>query len=261
MILVQLSPLANHLWQSTLFAAVAALLALALRRNRSQIRYWLWYAASLKFLLPFSILFSIGTRVEWTATPLRDPPLPSAIGQFGQPFAIPTMPLIASRQVPDLWTPAPVLILAAWLIGSAAILILWCTRYRTVRRALREATLLPIDAPVPVLSTPSPLEPGVFGIFRPVLLVPEGLASRLPPDQFRAILAHELWHLRRRDNLAALLHMFVEAMFWFHPAVWWIGAKLVEERERACDEEVLRQIGQPEEYATGILNVCKFYLE
>jgi uncharacterized protein (TIGR03435 family) len=55
--------------------------------------------------------------------------------------------------------------------------------------------------------------------------------------------------------------MIVEAVFWFHPLVWWIGAKLVEERERACDEGVLQQGKAPHVYAEGILNVCKFYVE
>jgi uncharacterized protein (TIGR03435 family) len=55
--------------------------------------------------------------------------------------------------------------------------------------------------------------------------------------------------------------MIVEAVFWFHPVVWWIGARLVEERERACDEEVLRSGNEPQIYAEGILNVCKFYQE
>jgi uncharacterized protein (TIGR03435 family) len=55
--------------------------------------------------------------------------------------------------------------------------------------------------------------------------------------------------------------MVVEAVFWFHPLVWWIGARLVEERERACDEAVLSVGNQPHDYAEGILNVCKNYLE
>ena len=75
------------------------------------------------------------------------------------------------------------------------------------------------------------------------------------------MLAHELCHVRRRDNLTAAIHMIVEAIFWFHPLVWWIGARLVEERERACDEEVLSLGNEPQVYAEGILNVCKLYLE
>ena len=53
--------------------------------------------------------------------------------------------------------------------------------------------------------------------------------------------------------------MIVEAVFWFHPLVWWIGARLVEERERACDEAVLSLGNEPHDYAEGILNICKSY--
>jgi hypothetical protein len=92
-------------------------------------------------------------------------------------------------------------------------------------------------------------------------LLPEGIHERLTPDQLKAILVHEQCHVRRRDNLAAAGHMIVEALFWFHPLVWWIERRLVDERERACDEEVLRVTGEPQTYAEGILNVCKFYRE
>jgi uncharacterized protein (TIGR03435 family) len=112
-----------------------------------------------------------------------------------------------------------------------------------------------------VLCSPALIEPGIFGIFRPVLLLPEGVSQRLTPEQLRAIIAHEVCHVRRRDNLTFAVHMIVEALFWFHPAVWWTGARLVEERERACDEAVLQSGSEAETYAEGILNVCKFYVE
>jgi len=92
-------------------------------------------------------------------------------------------------------------------------------------------------------------------------LLPEGIAERLTPAQLDAILAHELCHVRRRDNLTAAIHMVVETVFWFHPMVWWIRARLIDERERACDQEVLRLGNDPEAYAEGILESCKFYLE
>jgi len=114
---------------------------------------------------------------------------------------------------------------------------------------------------VAVRSAPGVLEPGVVGVLRPVLLLPAGIGERLTAAQLEAVLAHELCHVRRRDNLLAAIHMVVEALFWFHPLVWWIGARLVEERERACDEEVLRLGSEPQVYAEGILNVCKLYVE
>src|SRR5688572_7774233 len=58
----------NHLWQSTLFAAVVAVLIRGFTRNRPGVRYWLWFSASLKFLLPFSLLVSIGSALPWAMT-------------------------------------------------------------------------------------------------------------------------------------------------------------------------------------------------
>ncbi len=101
----------------------------------------------------------------------------------------------------------------------------------------------------------------MFGIFHPVLLLPEGIAIRLTQIQLRAVVTHELCHVRRLDNLTATLHMLVEAVFWFHPLVWWLGVQMVDERERACDEEVLHAGNQAEVYAETILKVCEFYLQ
>jgi tetratricopeptide (TPR) repeat protein len=118
-----------------------------------------------------------------------------------------------------------------------------------------------IASSVPVHSYPGLLEPGVVGFWRPVLLLPADIQTRLTSRQLEAVLAHELCHVRRRDNLTSAIHMIVEAVFWFHPLVWWIGVRLVDERERACDEEVLRLGNEPQVYAEGILNVCRIYLE
>jgi bla regulator protein BlaR1 len=105
------------------------------------------------------------------------------------------------------------------------------------------------------------MEPGVVGLWRPVLLVPSGIEDDLTSRQLAAVLTHELCHIRRRDNVTAAVHMIAEAVFWFHPLVWWIGSRLVDERERACDEEVVRTLGEPQTYAEGIVSVCKRYVE
>ena len=69
-----LSPLANHLWQSTALVFVAWLLALALRKNQARTRYWVWLSASLKFLLPFSLLADVGRRIgSMIAAPMAQP--------------------------------------------------------------------------------------------------------------------------------------------------------------------------------------------
>src|SRR5581483_6714155 len=75
-----------------------------------------------------------------------------------------------------------------------------------------------------------------------------------------AIIAHEICHVCRRDNLAAALHMLVESIFWFHPLVWWLGSRLIAEREHACDEAVIAMGSGRHTYAESILKVCEFCL-
>ncbi len=249
--------LTNHLWQTTLFAGLAALLTLALRKNRAQARWWVWQAASVKFLFPFSLLVTIGGRVGWRTAPLAPPPPVTVVMEaLARPFAASASVAAAAKPTMD---PVPILF-ALWMTGFAVFMVRWLVRWQRIRAAMREARPAAITAPIPVELSRAPLEPGVFGIFRPVLLLPEGIAERLSAGQLRSILAHELCHVRRRDNFWAALHMVVEAVFWFHPLVWWIGRRLLEERERACDEEVCSGC-EPEVYAEAILHVCKYYAE
>ena len=103
------------------------------------------------------------------------------------------------------------------------------------------------------------MEPGLVGIVKPAVLLPQGLDGAA----YRCRSGNRSWRMnsaimRRRDNVTAAFHMAVEALFWFYPPVWLIGARLVAERERACDESVLAGGHDPEVYAGGILKVCKF---
>jgi bla regulator protein BlaR1 len=262
-----LSPLVNHLWQSTLFAAVAALLTLSLRKNRAAVRYGLWLAASVKFLVPFSWLVAVGSRFEWRTTPAM---VSTGLSVAMEQVLVPQGFMAAAASSAGTSAPAvsslAVVLFGVWALGVAAVLFSWWRQWRPIRAALSRATPLRLEAQhlmanVDVLSSPDLLEPGIVGIRRPVLLLPQGIADRLPPSQLRAILAHECCHVRRRDNLAAGIHMLVEALYWFHPLVWWIETRLVDERERACDEDVLRMGSAPDAHAEGILSVCRFYVE
>src|SRR5262249_17385357 len=156
----------------------------------------------------------------------------------------------------------PQFLLLAWACGCLAVLCFWWLRWRSINRAARAAE--PVNAGreyemlrqlerkagmpgrVKLILSMSAMEPGLLGVFHPMLLLPVGVAERLSDAQLEAIISHELCHVRRRDNLAAAIHMLVEAVFWFHPLVWWMGARLINERERACDEEVLRLGSQPQ---------------
>ena len=79
-----------HLWQSTFFAGAAWLLALSLRTNRAQVRYWIWFTASAKFLTPFSLLVGLGALIPQPAAPpaVRTEWL-TTVQELSQPFAVP----------------------------------------------------------------------------------------------------------------------------------------------------------------------------
>jgi bla regulator protein BlaR1 len=260
MIPTDLLPLANHLWQSTLFGAAAWLLALAVRTNRAAVRYRIWMAASVKFLIPFSVMVSIGSRLGWRSAPIiAQPQFTTVMNEISRPFAPATS--APALTAPPSSSHLTIILVAVWLCGVTLGLIFWARSLWQIRAVVQRATPLDLNLPIPVMSSASRLEPGIFGIHKPVLLLPEGITDRLTPAQMEAIFAHELCHLRRRDNLTAAIHMLVEILFWFHPLVWWIRTQLVAARESACDEEVIRTVEDPQVYAEGILNVCRFYLE
>jgi len=255
----------NHLWQSTVVVGVAWLLVFALKKNSARVRYWVWMAASLKFLLPFSALITAGERLRSlmpVAAAQSQPAVANVIEQVTQPFTegqFSDLARAAMAAHPTNWF--PFVLLAVWACGAAIIAIRFGAGWWRVVATRRAARPMKVVADVPVLTTAALMEPGIFGIMRPVLLLPEQIVERLSAEQMRAIVAHEMAHVRRRDNLTFALHMLVESLFWFHPAVWWIGAKLIEERERACDEAVVEAGGEAQVYAEGILNVCKFCVE
>jgi TPR repeat protein/beta-lactamase regulating signal transducer with metallopeptidase domain len=253
----------DHLWQSTLFAALAAFLTLAFRENRANTRFCIWLAASVKFLIPISPVVAIFHTMTWRAASSSVVPISPLIVEPAAPIAaMPVAHVSLAAAVPA--EPASVsivtILFAVWACGAAATYAWWLVRWLRMRAILRNSLPLQLDAPIPIKSSPALLEPGLFGVFRPVLVLPEGIVASLTRQQLDAILAHELAHWRRHDNLSAALHMIVEGLFWFHPLVWWIGRRLVVERERACDEAVIQSRCERKAYAEAILTVCRSYL-
>ena len=252
-----------HLWQSTLVIGVVWLMTLALRGNRADVRHRLWLAASVKFLVPFSWFVSLGAQLEWrTAPSIAQPAATFVMEEILAPPVIATVASTPAAHTTSAW---PWMLAFIWVVGFAGVMFWWWRQWRLVQAALGQAKLIALEsaydiAGLTVMSSAWTFEPGVVGIWRPVLLLPEGLADRLTPAQLNAVIAHERCHIGRHDNLAATVHMVVEAIFWFHPLVWWIERRMLDERERACDEAVLGAGNDPDEYVAGILSVCKFSL-
>src|SRR5262245_22810503 len=117
------SLLADHLWQSTMFAIGAALVTLALRKNHARTRFWIWWIASLKFLVPFSLLVSLGANISWTRVePSLEEPASSliVIEQFARPFTADAPHTVVEASAPPAsapfeWTSLAVVFLAIWV--------------------------------------------------------------------------------------------------------------------------------------------------
>jgi uncharacterized protein (TIGR03435 family) len=285
----------NHLWQSTLFAAAVALAVVTLRRKHAGIRYALWWAASIKFVVPFAAFGAIGAAIGSRAAVHVPPPAPSFLTDIAStPFVVETASRVATTAASSTTVSAatigwPALLVALWAVGCAVVLAVWIVRWTRAYRAVRAATPHETGREVAILRrvenafrrggpsgppavaepkgsalrmrmrlSDATIEPGVFGIWRPVLLWPRAMSAHLSDDQIETILVHELSHVQRRDNLTALAHGLVQALCWFHPLVWWIGARLVDERERACDEAVVRAGRDRQVYAESLLKTCQF---
>jgi bla regulator protein BlaR1 len=272
--------LANHLWQSTAFAAAAWVLTILLRKNSARVRYGIWLAASIKFLMPFSLLIAMGGLLPRPARSVA-PAVYTAMKLTEQPFADVSLAsatpavqtsAVAQRIAADI----PAALLVLWIAGVVAVVIVWWARWRKSSICLREAVPAlrgreleilhglegrlssRLRSPLRLRLSSEPTEPCLYGIFRPVLVWPARLSEQLSDEHMEAIMAHELAHARRFDNAAAALHMLVEAVFWFHPLVWWMERRMIEERERACDEAVVGFGASADAYAEGILKTCRF---
>ncbi|MFT4559320.1 MAG: beta-lactamase regulating signal transducer with metallopeptidase domain [Planctomycetaceae bacterium] len=161
---------------------------------------------------------------------------------------------------------------AVWL-GVSLLVILgvtvrWLRSWRLVRTsAQREspelvslvASLsqqLGVRRRVRLIVTESLVGPAVIGFFRVTVLIPSVVADKLQGKAVAPILAHELLHIRRGDLWVGLLQTLVQAMWWFHPLVWWVGRVTTREAERCCDEEVLGELNcDPASYARALLDV------
>src|SRR5207249_7385216 len=122
--------LGNHLWQSTVFVITAGLLTLILRKNHARVRYWLWLAASVKFLIPFSLLVALGSYLSGGHTAAgSNAAFYIAVEGVSQPFTQPTMPVIPQVAVSTALTQLlPALLAVVWLCGFLVVIFHWYFR-------------------------------------------------------------------------------------------------------------------------------------
>ncbi len=273
-----LTAVADHVWQSTIVFLCIWGFTATLRQNRAAVRHRLWLIASCKFLVPYGALTWLGGQFAGMLPTAAYTPVTRALSTASEPFAQVIAYDAAGPLVAPL-SPSPVmaLVVTAWVCGVVAVLSGWVIGWLRVTRVAaadvaindgpvaeslaRVRARLGADQSLPIRICSGQTEPGIFGIWRPVLLWPRALTTRLSEPEMDAIVAHELAHVRRYDNLISALHTVARAFFWFHPALWWTGRMLEVERERACDEEVLMAGYAPRAYAEGIVKTCEFCIQ
>src|SRR5260370_26878649 len=136
--------LGNHLWQSTLFAITAGLLTLMLRKNHARVRYWLWLAASARFLIPFSWLVGIGSYLPWShGVAGTKAGFYFAMEEVTQRFTQPTVSMIPqSTASTGLIHLLPAVLAAMWLCGFLVVISQWYFRWWRISACLRKAVPL-----------------------------------------------------------------------------------------------------------------------
>ncbi|MCC7466457.1 MAG: M48 family metalloprotease, partial [Saprospiraceae bacterium] len=259
--------LAHSLWQGALAALLLLLLLPGIKSARNR-----FLAAYLSLAGIF--LAAIGTffwKIESGSSPSQPVPtetslLFNAILPSGS--ALQTTPV---EQL-SLWIEANhIFIVAFWLIGLVFFFFrlgsgLWgLHRLRTHGLQLPDsrwtsqvkllADRMGIRHTVALLESELVRAPLTLGWLEPIILLPIGMVNRLSTAEVEAILAHELAHIARRDWFFHLLQAFVESLFYYHPAVWWISGIIHRERENACDDAALALTGNPIAFAKALVQV------
>lgn len=164
-------------------------------------------------------------------------------------------------------------LVAFWAAGVLLLLRRTAARWVEIRRVCRSALPAPTELQALVellahqlrLARPVALRlchrvgaPVLVGFWRPVILLPMALATRLPAAQLELLLAHELAHVKRWDFLANLLQTAIEILLFYHPLVHWVSARVREDREVCCDDLVTARFGCPVPYARALLAAAEF---
>jgi beta-lactamase regulating signal transducer with metallopeptidase domain len=264
-------------------SAVLLLVVLAIpimRRRSAAVRHAAWtFAIGAQLLLPALVLVAPAWRLplvqapEWAGVALAPSPAGST-GGSGEALSVERQSTTPMTVVPTRRVPGAGLgrIGMVWAIGTGLILLhlaigtigVWRLAARS-RRVLepewlslsnRLALEVGISRPLTLLRGGSLAVPVTWGIVYPVLLLPEE-AEGWDEEQRRYVLVHEMAHIRRFDALTDLLGQLTVALFWFNPLVWLAASRMRAERERACDDYVLRAGTTPSRYATDLLEMVR----
>ncbi len=258
------------IWQSAALATIIYLLTLCIRRASAAVRFWLWMLVPLRLLVMPLLTISLPLLpaaaqlgntdvksvsakavVEERSAIAMPEPAPAAEESGPMSLAMPETRAPEKRALPNIWA----LLMAGWLSGVALCSARLLKGWRKIRRiaigaveasessilasAQKAGATLGLGRVPKILVTDERVSPFLFGVLRPVLVVPAGLITNVRGEELFAVLAHEFAHLRRRDPLIGWVLAVCEALYFFHPVFYFVKRRILFERERACDNWVV----------------------
>lgn len=243
--------LLHAVWQGFVVALLVVIALFLLRRSSSLARYWTSISAlGLQLATSvFTFWFYYQPVLAATTSLPKATFIPTAIAQNGA-YKMAVLPWY--KQV--LWFLQAHLdtVVLLWGVGASVLLLRLLVNWVLVQQLKSEGiqlteprlqvvfkrlmSSLQIKKTVLLFESARVSSPLVIGFFKPVVLLPIGLATGLSTAQIEAVLAHELAHIKRHDYLINLLQSLVEVVYFFHPALWWVSARVRQERENCCDD-------------------------
>jgi uncharacterized protein (TIGR03435 family) len=270
--------LLHFVWQGTLIGGGTAIALNALRHQSPQLRYAVACAS-----LAFTIATPVITAFAISRDVVNIPVAPQRVVGPQSIVALAAAPSPQDSHASSPRTDAPpapsdaeapswlATVVALWLAGVVVLLTRFAAGWWCVHRLRRQALLqapshwaaateclaaaLGIRTAIRVVDSMAVDTPTVIGWLKPVVVLPIAAFANLTPTQVEAILAHELAHIRRHDSLVNLGQTLAETLLFYHPAVWWISARIRTEREHCCDEIAACVCGDPVVYAEALVEL------
>ena len=268
--------LIHFAWQGAVIGVIAAS-ALRLAANRSASAPYLVACAALAAMLgaPLATAALLTSSAVATSASMSidsaPPGQPSSSAARGAPDLVPPVSPAEAAPSPRAAIDSDQIIsvvVIIWSIGVTLLLARMAVGWWRVRRLHRLALASPaskwqaacahvaarlrVRRLAHVVESASVEVPTVIGCLRPVIILPIAALASLTPSQVEAILAHELAHIRRHDFLVNLCQTLAETLLFYHPAVWWVSARIRAEREHCCDEIAVSACGDPVGYAAAL---------
>jgi TonB family protein len=235
--------------QAGVVAAAASVLSLLFRLDVAGVRYTYWRAvACLCLALPWIQPYR-SVHVVATAETLSVSRLPA------ESASAVTAPLHGGE-----WAEIVLAVIAIGLIGRVIWLACGLVRLRRLRHSAAALQRRGLDADLqPTLRVAADVRyssdlhhPVTFGLRKPVVLLPDSLRTQ-PSDIQRAVLAHEMLHVQRRDWAWLVVEEVAVCLFWFHPASWWLASRIQLAREEVVDELAILMTGRRKSYVEALL--------